>query len=172
MSEINIKAVLGESPNEVWARVGQTLSVIGGLAYISFKGFGVEFAADNPNAPLILIALGFIAMSIGMSLRKVLAKAKQAHEIQLRRADRPVQEPTAGDNAFLEAFVQQGKTMTKEEIVLLPVKYQDSRTKPQLLESIKMKSADFWVRYGAIRQDESGYTLRPTDATVITQVNQ
>lgn len=173
MSEISIKAILGESPNEIWSRCGQTLIVFGALSLIGFKGFGVELLNDKGNAPLILIALGVIFVYIGTRLRRLLTLSKQAHEIEQRRATRTTQKATEGDRALLRALRDEydrlKRPLTESEIIDLPVPYQDDRSKEELLHSIKLKSAEFWAREGTVRQEDGRFSIRQSDATVIQQ---
>jgi len=163
MSEMSKAKVIGETPNEIWMRTGQVIAVVGALSTVGFKGFGFQVVSMAGAAPLILIFVGCLVMYIGTRYRKILHQARQQHEIALERAAIPEQKPTSGDDAVLEAFKLAERPMGREDTAHLSVSYYDQMTKPRLLESMKIKSIDYWIRSGEIVRDNGWLDVKGTD---------
>lgn len=85
MTEINVKAVIGKDPNEVFLRTGQALVILSAITYFGISGFGVELGDRSELAPLVGGSFGALLMVYGAYLRKGHLIAKEKHDIAMAK---------------------------------------------------------------------------------------
>lgn len=166
----NLAAIMGNSPNESWTRVGQVISVISVFSILGIGIGGLEMGETSKYAPYITLMSGFFCMYYGGRLRKNLQIAVRNHELDMadkRKSDRPKSEPTRGQELFLE-FIKPHLPVTVAELRELKFAYDEKRTKPELLIASKYQRMEFFVREGTIRKYGDQFHLRdsPADETI------
>ena len=169
-NQINVKAAIGESPNEVFLRTGQFLIGLSALAYLGISGFGVELGGHSMMAPLVTGSAAMFMMMYGAYLRKRHLQAKEAHELLI--LDRKLEdhhEPKKGDVEFLDFISKQNLPISKHELSELVFPYDAGRTKAELQKALMSKRASWWTCEGSLVEYGDSYRLKgdTTDATVI-----
>ena len=169
-NQINVKAAIGEAPNEVFLRTGQVAFCASVISYLGFQGFGLEHGEHSVLAPLVTGSASIFMMMYGAFLRKRHLQAKEAHELlMLDRQSHDHHEPKKGDVEFLEFISKQDLPISKHELSELVFPYDASRTKSELQKALMSKRASWWVCEGSLVEYGDSYRLKgdTTDATVI-----
>jgi arginine exporter protein ArgO len=79
----DVRAAIGDAPNEVFLRTGQFVMAVSVLAYLGISGFGIELKGHSSLAPVVTGSAALFMMMYGAYLKKKQHQEKQAHEIRL-----------------------------------------------------------------------------------------